>query len=181
MLIVYVDDIMHFDRSPGVLIERLEGLYRLKDTAKAQDRYLGANIDRVQLKDGSTAWLMSIQEYLQNVIENLEKELEKQGKPQVKTYSKNSGDRLFALNYRPKIEVSPELREVLQTHSIQLIGILRWNIEIRMIEIITEVSLLSQHQYIPIVGNLEDVYRVYCFLKCALKKIQEAWIIFDST
>ena len=71
MALVYVDDILHFDHSPEVLMERLEGLYRLKDSAKAPDRYLGANIDKVQLKDGSLMWSMSSQEYLRNAIKNL--------------------------------------------------------------------------------------------------------------
>ena len=59
MTLVYVDDILHFDHSREVLMERLEGLYRLKEIAKAPNRYIGANINKVQLKDGSLAWSVS--------------------------------------------------------------------------------------------------------------------------
>ena len=52
MVLVYVDNILHFDHSPEVLMQSLEGLYRLKETAQAPDRYLGANINKVQMKDG---------------------------------------------------------------------------------------------------------------------------------
>ena len=162
-------------------MERLEGLYRLKERAKAPYRYLGANIDKVQLKDGSLACSMSSQEYLRNVIKNLEEELDKEGKPPLRTYGKKAGDRPFPLNYRPEIDVSPELGETLQTRVLQLIGILRWSIELGRIDIITEVSVLSQHQYRPRVGHLKAAYRIFWFLKCALQKGKEARIIFDPS
>ena len=77
MVLVYVDDILHFDHEPNILMQQLESVYRLKDKAGTPDRYLGANIDKVQLSDGHIAWSMSSQEYLKNAITNLEQDLEK--------------------------------------------------------------------------------------------------------
>ena len=113
---------------------------------------------------------MSSQEYLRNAIKNLEDELVKGGKPPLKAYGKKLSDSPFPLNYRPEVDVTPELNETLQTHFLQLIGILRWSIELGRIGIITEVSVLSQHQCSPRVGHLDAAYRIFWFLKCALAK-----------
>ena len=62
---------------------------------------------------------------------------------------------------------------------LQLIGVLRWAIELGRINIMAEVSVLSQHQCQPIEGNLAAVYCVFWYLKCNLKEIAGR-IFFDS-
>ena len=62
---------------------------------------------------------------------------------------------------------------------LQLIGVLRWAIELGIIDIMTEVSVLSQHQCQPREGHLVAVYRVIWYLKCNLKEISGR-IVFDS-
>jgi hypothetical protein len=179
-VLVYVDDVMHFDHEPNIFMSQLEEVYRLKDKAEAPDRYLGANIDKVQLTDGTVAWSMSSHEYLDNSIKNLEIQLEKEGVPPLKTYGKRNGDRPFPASYRPEIDTSPELGDELSSRYLQLIGILRWGVEIGRIDIITEVSVLSQHQCTPREGHLDAVYRIFWFLKCSLKKKEQSRIVFDS-
>ena len=61
---------------------------------------------------------------------------------------------------------------------MQLILPLRWAIELVTIDIITEVSVLSQHQFQPREGHLAAVYRVFWYLKCNIKKISGR-IVFD--
>ena len=61
-----------------------------------------------------------------------------------------------------------------------MIGILRWSIELGRIDIITEVSVISQHQCSPRIGHLEAAYHIF-WLKCTLVKGQEARIIFNPT
>ena len=99
----------------------------------------------------------------------------------MRTYGKNAGERMFPLNYCPEVDVSPKLREILHTHFLQLIGILWWSIELGHVDIITEVSTLSQHQCSPRIGHLEAVYRVFWYLKCTLGKGKEARIVFDPS
>jgi hypothetical protein len=149
MIHVYVDDVLYFDHEPGKLMKDLEKLYRLKDKAETLDRYLGANIDKVQLSDGDVRWPMSSHEYLTSAIHNLDTELEKEKSAPLRTYGKRAGERQFPQNYRPEIDTSPELNDELGKRYLQLIGTLRWAIEISRIDIITEVSVLSQHQCNP--------------------------------
>ena len=181
MVLVYVDDVMHFDHEPHIFMQELESLYRLKDKAEAPDRYLGANIDKVQTSDGRILWSMSSYEYLGNAIKNLEDELAKEGTSPLRTYGKRSGERPFPVSYRPEIDTTPELKDKLASRYLQLIGILRWGIELGRIDIITEVSVLSQHQCTPREGHLDAVYRIFWYLKCRLKKDELGRIIFDPS
>jgi hypothetical protein len=48
---------------------------------------------------------------------------------------------------------------------MQLIGILRWAVEIGRIDIFLKVSLLSQYQANPGFGNLEAIYHIVAYLK----------------
>ena len=62
---------------------------------------------------------------------------------------------------------------------LQLIGVLRWAIELGRIYIMEEVSVLSQHQFQPGEGHLAAVYRVFWYLECNIKEISGR-IFFDS-
>ena len=48
---------------------------------------------------------------------------------------------------------------------LELIGILRWAIEIGIIDILLKVSLLSSHLALPRIGHLQAVYRIFGYLK----------------
>jgi hypothetical protein len=87
----------------------------LKDKAETPDRYLGENIDKVQLSDGGVRWSMSSCEYITSAINNLDTELEKEKSAPLCTYGKRAGERPFPQNYRPEIDTSPELNDELGT------------------------------------------------------------------
>jgi hypothetical protein len=58
MILVYVDDILHLLHGPDVAINALRGMYELKEGTSSvgpPNRYLGANVERVQLGDGREA------------------------------------------------------------------------------------------------------------------------------
>ena len=61
IVLVYVDDCLHFYHEPTIMMYSLESIYRLKDKAQALDGYLGANIGEVQLSDGTMASSMASQ------------------------------------------------------------------------------------------------------------------------
>ena len=54
-----------------------------------------------------------------------------------------------------------------------------WEIELDIIDIMMEVSVLSQHQCQPRQGNLAAVYRMFWYIKYNLKDISDR-IVFDS-
>ena len=47
----------------------------------------------------------------------------------------------------------------------ELIGILRWEIDIGRIDILLKVFLLSSHLELPCIGHLQAVYWIFAYLK----------------
>ena len=166
-MLVYVDDILHISHNTNEDMKLIRQEYRLKDGAGPPDRYLGANVEKVQLGDGSTAWSMTCIDYLKGAIENVGRTLKES-----KTALKNFGDgkRPFPSSYRPELDVTKELDEEMTNRYQQLIGILRWSIELGRIDINTEVSCLSQYLCNPREGHLLAVYKIFKYLQVNLKK-----------
>ena len=69
-----------------------------------------------------------------------------------------------------------ELQNELVSCFLQLIGILRWAVEIGRLDIYLEVSQLSQHQALPRQGHLSAAYHIFAYLK---KHENGARIVFD--
>jgi len=75
--------------------------------------------------------------------------------------------------------VTPVLDEEKSNRFQQLIGILRWAIELGRIDILTEVSCLSQHLAEPREGHLIAVYKIFKYLSLRLKNIKGR-IVFNG-
>ena len=59
-----------------------------------------------------------------------------------------------------------------------LIGILRWMCELGRIDILHEVSILSQYLPQPCTGHLQQVINIFHY---ATKKYNRSWIVLDPT
>ena len=76
----------------------------------------------------------------------------------------------MATTYHPSEDVSKEMNaEGLQVYQ-ELIGILHWSVKIGRVDILLEVSLLSSQVVLPRVGHLQDVYRMFGYLKQVPKR-----------
>ena len=51
-IICYVDELLHIGFNPREEMDALNIIYRLKEAFVPPDRYLGANVEKVHLKDG---------------------------------------------------------------------------------------------------------------------------------
>ena len=71
----------------------------------------------------------------------------------------------FPTRYKPELDVTAELNEELGSRFLQLVGILRWAIELGRLDIYVELSQLSQHQALPHRGHLEAIYHIFAYLK----------------
>ena len=176
LILIYVDDVLHLAEDPEVDMGRLNKLYRLKDGTGEPDRYLGGNIERVQTEDGSLAWSLSCYDYLANAIKQVQAELN-QKDLSLKEFG--TGLRPYPASYRPEMDVTPPLDAEGMNRFQQLIGILRWSIELGRIDILTEVSCLSQHLAEPRDGHLIAVYKIFKYLDACLKK-DKGRIVFDG-
>jgi hypothetical protein len=153
----------------------LAKFYRLKENSVAKpSMYLGAQIKQHRLPDqpNKIMWSMSAEKYLKEAVRNLEMILAKdQKRLPMKVVTP------LTSNYRPELDVSPLLDQAHHTLYMQLIGILRWAVELGRIDLHLPVALLAQYLAQPRVGHLDQVYHMFAYIKAHLR----SRIILDAT
>ena len=176
-VLIYVDDVLCVSEHPKKVMETLKSVYRLKEDASGKtygppDRYLGANIGKTTLEDGKDYWHMSSDDYVKEAVRNVKTELAKS-----KQILKRNVKGPMASGYRPELDVSPELGAAQANYYQNLIGVLRWMVELGRIDIHTEVALLSRYLAAPRRGHLEQAFHIFAYLD----QIGKSRIVFDST
>ena len=172
-LLVYVDDCLAVDHMPNDVMEKLMKEYKLKnDEFGEPKRYLGANVGLYELDDNKKYWSMSAHDYLQQACKTVRELTEKEGRRWI---SKRKNVMIEA--YRPECDVSNLLGDELSTRYMQLIGILRWGVELGRIDIITEVTMLSSYNCSPREGHLEALYQIFEYVHSHLRST----VVFDSS
>jgi ribosomal protein L31E len=169
MVLVYVDDILHVSHDTSAVVQGLKSLYQVtEDALDSPGRYLGANIGRVQTPDGRAVWAMSSTDYVLAAIANVEASLKSEGLPPLKVYGKCK--RPYPTKYRPELDSTDELNAEGAHKYQELIGVLRWAVELGRIDILVEVSCLSQYLCSPRKGHLDAVYHIFRYLQYNMKK-----------
>ena len=97
-MLCYVDDLIHICLNPKGGMDALCMLYRLKEGSGPPDLYLGANVEKVQLKDRRVVCSTNCVDYLNRSIENVDNSI-----GVYKTALKNYGDghRPYSSSFRP--------------------------------------------------------------------------------
>jgi hypothetical protein len=171
MTLVYVDDIMCISHDPKATMMGIQATFKLKDDKiEKPENYLGAQIMQ-KVIDGRECWAMTSEQYVKAAIANVEATLNERGQ---RLPSKATTP--MQANYRPELDTSAELKLEGMRYYQELIGVLRWAIELGRIDIAMEVSMLSTHLALPREGHLQQVYHVFAFLKNKPKRT----IAFDS-
>ncbi len=172
-VLVYVDDILVVSFNPEETMRVVEKSFRLKDSYAPPTRYLGATIKMWKLPgdENTVYWGHSSEEYVKQAIATAEMELGREGKRLQGRFSTP-----MTTGYRPELDYSPFLNDSAATYYMELIGILRWAVELGRIDIIVAVSLLSSYTMQPRAGHLDQVFHVFSYLK----RNKRATIIFDE-
>jgi hypothetical protein len=161
MVLCYVDDLMIISHVPEKTIEGIQKVFKLKgDKAEAPDMYLGVTLEKKMNSNGTKCWTMSPQKYVDAAVRNVEEKLAKDG---LRLPSKCLTP--LQSTYHPSEDVSAELNADGLRYYQELIGVLRWAIEIGRLDILLEVALLSSHLALPRKGHLEQVYHIFGYLK----------------
>ena len=71
-MLCYVDELLHIGFKPKEDMNALNMIYRLKEGFGPPDQYLGANVEKVQLKYGRVVWSTNCVGYLKSAIENFD-------------------------------------------------------------------------------------------------------------
>jgi hypothetical protein len=131
-VLIYVDDLLVCSVDPYAIMETLSKVYRLKEDPKTKKKwdlptqYLGANMGQYSVDESSKrCWYMSVDNYVATTVKNVEKEL---AKNQEKLSSK--ADCVISPAYRPELDVSLLLDAEQANYYQNLIGVLRWAVEL---------------------------------------------------
>ena len=133
-MLVYVDDCLSVHHAPGPEMEKLKSQYKLKNDMYGEPtRFLGANVAKYQIpKTGQKYWSMYAYDYIKESCKMMQGWSENDG-----FKFKNNRDDTMPTKYCPEIDISAELGDDRATQFQQMIGILRWSIELGRIDIIT--------------------------------------------
>ena len=159
-ILVYVDDIMCISHEPMRPMKEIASSLRFKkDKIEPPEFYLGAKLEKKEL-NGKVMWTMTSRDYIKAAVENIEEQLKKRN-------DKLPGGAVTPMsqNFVPEEDNSEELGPDGITTYQELIGILRWAIEIGRVDILTEVSMLSSYQASPRQGHLEQLYHIIAYIK----------------
>ena len=176
-ILVYVDDVLIISHDPQVHLERIKATYELNPSSMGPpQRYLGADIERVTRPgdpSGREYWSFSAHTYVRNAVKNVKLLLQEEGRG-LKSTAKSP---FPSTSYRPEMDMTDECDDEGASRYLQLVGVLRWAVELGRIDIYTETALLSQQMALPRVGHLEAVYHVFAYLN----KHDKSRLIFDPT
>ena len=159
-ILCYVDDIPCISHDAQCPMDEIRRNLKYKNNKIVEPEfYVGAMLKKKKL-NGHNVWMMTSQEYLCNTIKTVEAHLSKKGrKLPVRAMT------LMSSGYYSEVDSSPELDANDTTLFQELIGILRWAVEIGRVNILTELSMLSSHQACPREGHLEEIYHIFMLLK----------------
>ena len=120
---------------------------------------LGAKLGLKSL-NGRDVWTMTSVSYIKAAVDNVERALKgKRWKLPTRVQTP------MVSNYLPELDGTPELEADSIQYYQELIGVLRWATELGRVDILLEVSLLSQYQAAPREGHLEQLLHIFAYLK----------------
>lgn len=179
-ILLYTDDALSIGANAERVLRKEIGRYfELKEESIGPPKiYLGANIRKVQLTNGTNCWAFGPSQYTQAAVRNVEdtsRKRHEQGDMRFKMPAKMHTP--IRTSYIPDLDVSSVLNPSDAAYYQSLIGILRWMVELGRVDICLECSMLSSHLAMPREGHLEQVINIFGYLK----RHHNAELTFDPT
>ena len=180
-LLAYVDDCCSISFDPVKTMKGIEAKFKLKDDKIEEPSvYLGAQISKMENSDGQECWAMSADTYCAAMVQNVELLLQKKG---LRLPSKCFTP--LKSGYRPELDCTNELKADGGHWYQEIIGSLRWAVEIGRVDILLETSLMSTYLALPREGHLEQTLHIVGYLKqhkkmrlmfdCSRPLVDERW------
>ena len=167
-ILVYVDDILVIDECPMKYMTMLRDSYTVReDTIKEPDQYLGADIGKVTFNDGTHAWTMGSASYIKNAVKNVKARLKEDGfqyNSKLSSMEYSARQPFSSVDYRPELDTSLECNDEQINFYQNLIGVLRWIVELGRIDIAFECAVLSQYLAFPRTGHLNQALHIFKYL-----------------
>ena len=172
LILCYVDDLLCIHEDPTIALNQIQEDFKFKDgKIEEPDTYLGGDLSKIANTDGKLCWSMSADKYCMALVKNVEAVLKRKG---IRLPSKCVTP--LRSGYKPELDCTGELKaDGLQWYQ-EMIGCLRWAVELGRLDILLETSLMSQHLALPRESHLEQVLHIIGYLK-AHPKFR---LLFDS-
>ena len=179
-MVVYVDDVICISESPEHWIDLLSKQYRLREIGPPK-RFLGSDIKSKQYMDEDghvrSCWAFGSDSYVKDACSIAEEHMKRNGISYPSTRRHGSSSPYSSQAYRPELDSTDFCDSHLTTMFQNLIGVLRWIVELGRIDIQLETSLLSQYLAQPRIGHLEQACNIFRYLK----KVNSAYVVMDPT
>ena len=145
----YVDDILCIHHDPVSVMGEINKYLPLKPSSVGDpDTYLGAKLKETILPNGVMVWGLSPSKYVVQAVKNCQLHLTEKlaGKYSIPARADNP----FPVDYDPSTDQSDLLDPDCSSFYQHLIGVMRWMVELRHIDIAAEVSMLSSYLACPV-------------------------------
>ena len=164
-ILIYKDDILIVSHDPDIYVKQLQAAYYVKEDSIGPPRqYLGQQIKKVKDHSSRPAWASSCNTYVAEAICIIEARMKVLNLAFTKA-SRKATSPFSSSKYNPELDISDFCSPTEHQFFQQMIGILRWIIEIGFIAISIEVSYLSRYLAQPRVGHMVQAMHIFSFLK----------------
>ena len=164
-ILCYIDDLLAISEDATKVLQGIQAVFKFKDDKIVHPEvYLGAQLDTMTI-DGFNGWTMSFQKYVKAAINNVEEVLGRTNQ----SLPAKCGTPLKS-GYRPELDTSQELKQDGLQRYQELIGMLRWAVELGRVDILLETALMSTHLALLRRGHLEQLYHIFGYLKANPKR-----------
>ena len=172
-VLCYVDDLLAISHDPNRTMKSIQTKFKLKDDKTEEPEvYLGADMSQMDNVHGDLCWAISSDKYCNSLVKNVESILEKK---RLRLPSKCVMP--LSNGYKPEMDCTAELKaEGVQRYQ-EIVGQLRWAVELGRVDILLETSLMSSYLAMPREGHLEQLLHIVGYLK-SHKKMR---ILFDAS
>jgi hypothetical protein len=157
-LLTYIDDCLCVSARPEETMDFIGKINDLKDTVKSH----WSNVWGQTSRYGREVWSMSGKDYVKNAVKICKDLLATNGKT---LKSGRHAKRPMPKTYWLELDLTQELELELASWYQQLVGILRWAVELGRVDILVEVSMMSSHLVQPRLGHLNAVYNIFAYLE----------------
>ena len=171
---LYVDDCLCIDVSPQtILTDEIGKHWTLKPSSIGPPTiYLGNKVSKVTLSNDTTCWSFSSSQYVKAAVSNVISHLRERN-----TTLPKRASALIRRDYRPEVDITPELPPQEAAYYQSLIGVLRWIVELGRIDITCEVSQMAFMMAMSREGHLDQIFHIFAYLKIK----HNAVMVFDPT
>ena len=160
-ILAYVDDLLCISHNPQAALALVNDKFNFKkDEIVPPTNYLGGTMSMIDNTSGKPCWAISLGNYVTSFVKTVEETL---AKKLVRLPSRCYTP--LSKSYKPDLDDTGELKaDGIQFYQ-ELIGSLRWAIELGRVDILLETSLMSKFVAMPREGHLEQVLHIVGYLK----------------